>query len=217
MYIPKYFEAPEDEALAVVRAHPFALLLTPAEGGLPGVTHLPLMLDPAAERPTLIGHVARANPHARALEASGPALAVFSGANAYISPNWYPSKHAGKAAVPTWNYVAVHATGAIRPLPDYSDKRRVIRDLSLLFEGDGPRAWRLDDEPEDFIEKMCGGIVAFALDIQTLEAKAKLSQNRPALDQAGVMQGLASTGTAGAAALAETMSAYGLGHKDSQS
>ena len=211
MYTPKYFAEPDAAGLAAIHAYPFALLATPRDGDLPAFTHLPLMLDPTASRPTLLGHVARANPHGEALAAPGPALAVFSGPSAYISPNWYPSKHAGGQAVPTWNYVAVHVTGTLRPLPDVADKRRVVRDLSILFEGDGPRAWRLDDEPEDYVQKMLGGIVAFALEIETITAKAKLSQNRPILDQAGVVQGLRATGRPGDQALADAMTARGLG------
>jgi transcriptional regulator len=207
MYLPKYFAEAEAAGLEAITACPFALLITSSADGLPGVTHIPMMLDAEAERPTLLGHVARANPHGRVVEAPGPALAIFSGPNGYISPNWYPSKHAGKAAVPTWNYLAVHVTGQIKPLPDYADKRRVVRDLSLRFEGDKPRAWKLDDEPEDFVAKMLGGITAFALEIEDIQTKAKLSQNRPELDRAGVIEGLNATGSPMGAMLAARIAA----------
>lgn len=208
MYMPKHFTEAEAEGLAAIDAYPFALLATPgAPGDLPAVTHLPMTFDGTSERRTLLGHVARANPHARALEVEGQALAIFSGPAAYISPNWYPTKHAGGQTVPTWNYVAVHVTGRVTPLPEVADKRRVVADLSSRFEGEGPRAWRLDDEPEDFVRKMLGGIVAFALEIETVEAKAKLSQNRPEIDRAGVIEGLQGAGDPASLAVVEAMTA----------
>lgn len=209
MYMPKHFAENEAAGLAAIEAFPFAMIVTWSADAPPAITHAPLILDPDAARPTLLGHVARANPQGRALEAAGPARAVFAGPNAYVSPNWYPSKRAGAQAVPTWNYVAVEVSGAIRPLPDLVDRRRIVRDLSIRFEGDGPDAWRLDDEPEDFVRKMLGGIVAFALDIETVEAKAKLSQNRSAEDRAGVVAGLQATGRPADLALAAAMAARG--------
>lgn len=214
MYVPKYFEDAADDGLETIRAYPFATLTTPGDDGLPLITHTPMLADEESQAFRLIGHVARANPHARNLSVGGPAVAVFNGPNAYISPNWYPSKHAGKEAVPTWNYVAVHAIGTIRPLADYADKRRVVRALSIRFEGDGPSAWRLDDEPEDFVRKMLGGIVAFALDVERLESKAKLSQNRTASDRVGVIEGLKASDTSNGREVAAAMALRGLDGKE---
>ena len=142
MYTPRHFADAEEEGLALVRAHPFAVLLT-ADGG---VSHAPLILDPAATSGTrLIGHLARANPHARAFEATGSVLAIFSGPEGYVSPRWYATKKAGGQTVPTWNYLAAHVTGQIVPLPEPADRRRAVDMLSGAMEGDGPDAWRLDD------------------------------------------------------------------------
>ena len=211
MYLPKHFAAEENDGLAVIREFPFAVMVTRAEDGAPLIDHLPMIQDPDAGRLTLLGHLARANPSARALGVPTSATAVFSGPSAYISPNWYPSKHAGAQTVPTWNYLAVHVSGRVRPLSDYADKRRVVDLLSRRFEGDGPRAWKVDDEPEDFLRKMMGAITAFALDVETIEAKAKLSQNRASHDQTGVVQGLRLSQRRDAAALAEAMTARGIG------
>lgn len=211
MYLPAHFAAEDAEGLALIREQPFAIMVTPGEDGAPAIDHLPMILDPDAAAPTLLGHVARANPSGRTLLTPTRGTAVFSGPNAYISPNWYPTKHAGAQTVPTWNYLAVHVTGAIRPLPEADDKRRVVDLLSRVFEGDGPRAWRLDDEPEDFVRKMLGGITAFTLEIERIEAKAKLSQNRPAEDQIGVIQGLRLTQRPVALALIDAMAARGIG------
>jgi len=207
MYVPKHFALEAARGLSAIRDFPFALILTPgADGGLPPFSQAPMMLDPDADpaRPALLGHVARANGQARAFEAEGPAAAIFTGPNGYISPNWYPSKQAGAGVVPTWNYTAVQVVGRIRPIADAAGKRRVVDLLSRAFEGEGPGAWRLDDEPEDFVRKMLGGITAFALEVETVEAKAKLSQNRSADDRAGAIAGLRN---AGAHALADAMAA----------
>lgn len=207
MYLPKHFEIDAAKGLAAIADFPFATILTPAPAGeLPAFSQAPMMLDSDSDpaSPVLLGHVARANGHARALEAAGPATAIFTGPNGYISPNWYPSKQLGAGVVPTWNYVAVQATGRIRPIPDAAGRHRVVDLLSRRFEGDGPKAWRLADEPEAFVRKMLGGITAFALEVETVEAKAKLSQNRLAEDRAGAIEGLRSIG---ADALADAMQA----------
>ena len=209
MYMPKHFAEDEAAGLAAIAAYPFAMLVTWSADGPPAITHAPLLLDPEAPRPTLLGHVARANPQGRALETAGPARAVFTGPNAYVSPNWYPSKRAGGQAVPTWNYVAVEVAGTIRPLPDLADKRRIVRDLSIRFEGDGPDAWRLDDEPEDFVRKMLGGIVAFALEIETIETKAKLSQNRSERERRRVADEVEPTNPQLARAMRDAMASMG--------
>lgn len=207
MYLPSHFALEAAHGLNAIEGFPFALILTPGPAdALPPFSQAPMMLDPDADpaRPALLGHVARANSHGRVLEVEGPASAVFTGPNGYISPNWYPSKREGKGVVPTWNYTAVQVTGRIRPIPDIAGKRRVVDLLAQAFEGDGPGAWRLDDEPEDYVRKMLGGITAFALEIEAVETKAKLSQNRTAEDRAGAIAGLRSIG---ALALADAMAA----------
>lgn len=212
MYTPEYFAESDEDGLAVIHGNPFALLISDCADGAPPITHLPLIIDPDAppSSPVLLGHIARANPHREALAEGANVTAVFSGANGYVSPNWYPSKHAGAQTVPTWNYLATHISGQIETLPDMADKRRCVSLLSDRFEGDGPRAWRLDDEPEDFIRKMLGGIYAFRITIRDMQVKAKLSQNRSQLDRAGVINGLQSTERPGDFALADAMLARGL-------
>ncbi len=212
MYSPPYFSEADADGLAIVREAPFALLISKGADDATATTHLPIILDPDAEpcKPMLLGHIARANPHCKVLTDGTGVLAVFTGTNAYISPNWYPSKHAGAHTVPTWNFLASHISGRIEALPDIADKRRCVTLLSERFEGDGPRAWRLDDEPEDFIRKMLGGIYAFRIIVDDIQAKAKLSQNRAQLDRAGVINGLQATERPSDFALAEAMLARGL-------
>ena len=212
MYVPSHFLGSKEDALNIISEHPFAVLVTTAaNGGLPPVTQLPLILDQNSPHERLLGHVARSNPHANALCQPSPAIALFSGPNAYISPTWYPSKSDSHGVVPTWNYVAVEITGKIEPISDDVEKRRCVNDLSKVFEGDEPNSWRLDDEPEDYVRKMLGGIVAFAIEIDKIEAKYKLSQNRSKLDQSGVIEGLHTSGRSGAASIMHEMVKRGLG------
>jgi len=212
MYSPPYFSEADADGLAIVREAPFGLLISQGPDGETATTHLPIILDPDAEpgTPALLGHIARANPHCKALTDGTSVLAVFTGPNAYISPNWYSSKHEGAQTVPTWNYLAIHISGRIEAMPDIADKRRCVTLLSERFEGDGPRAWRLDDEPDDFIRKMLGAIYAFKIFIEDVQAKAKLSQNRAQLDRAGVINGLRATERPSDFALADAMVARGL-------
>jgi len=212
LYVPSHFLGSKEDALNIIREHPFAVLVTTvANDSLPPVTQLPLILDQSLPHERLLGHVARNNPHANALCQPSAVLALFSGPNAYISPTWYPSKSDGHGVVPTWNYVAVEITGKIQPISDEVEKRRCVNDLSKIFEGDEPSSWRLDDEPEDFVKNMLGGIVAFAIEIEKIEAKYKLSQNRSKLDQSGVIEGLQTSGRSDAASIMHEMVKRGLG------
>ena len=212
MYIPPYFSEADAGGLSIIRDAPFALLMSQGADGETATTHLPIILDPDAttDAPILLGHIARANPHCKALTNGTSVLAIFTGPNAYISPNWYPSKHAGAQTVPTWNYLAAHVSGRIEALPNLADKRRCVALLSERFEGDGSRAWRLDDEPKDFVRKMLGGIYAFKIMVVDIQAKAKLSQNRAQLDRAGVINGLQATERISDFVLADAMLARDL-------
>jgi transcriptional regulator len=190
MYVPAPFAERELDVLhGWLRRFPFALVVTAADGEL-AATHLPLLLD-AAEGPqgTLYGHVARANPHWRCFDAATRALAVFSGPHAYVSPRWYE-----RPSVPTWNYVAVHAEGAPRVIEDGAEVEALLRRLTDVYEGEGGFAVL----PRDLVARMSRGIVAFALPIERLTGKAKLSQNKTAGDRAGVIRGLEAQGDAGA-------------------
>src|SRR3954464_12533722 len=121
MYIPKSFAEPDLPTLfAFIEAHPLATLVTSAKPEGLFATHLPLLVDRnAGPMGTLIGHVARANPHSRFVT-DGPveALVIFTGPDAYITPDWYVTKEETGRVVPTWNYIAVHAYGTLRMRDD---------------------------------------------------------------------------------------------------
>ena len=158
---------------------------------MPDVTHLPLTL--VEDEGVLIGHVARANPHWQALRAAGRAIAVFLGAEGYVSPNWYPSKAEHHRVVPTWNYEAVHAEGPIEVIEDATRLHAIVSLLTRVKEAAQPRPWSVEDAPAPFVAGQLKGIVGLSLRIERLEGKRKLSQNRAEPDRAGAERGLAAS------------------------
>lgn len=189
MYIPRHFEITDTAwCHALMRAQSFAAMITADDAGVPFATHLPILVDPARGRlGTLRGHVARANPHWRYLAAGRPTLVIFAGAHAYVSPSWY----ATHPSVPTWNYVAVHATGTGALAEDPAQVTTLLADLVRTYEGTGPAAWSFEGLAADYVAGMQRAIVAFEIPIERLEGKAKLSQNRDAVDQARTREALA--------------------------
>jgi transcriptional regulator len=193
MYIPNSFaERDLPTLLAFIEAHSLATLVThSATEGL-FATHLPLVLDRAAgPQGTLRGHVARANPHARLLTGDPlNALVIFTGPDAYITPEWYKTKQETGRVVPTWNYVAVHAYGVLRLRDDPDLLREHLEALTRQHEANRPRPWNLSDAPADYIAQQMKAIVGVELTIDRLEGKWKMSQNRVDADIDGVIQGL---------------------------
>jgi transcriptional regulator len=203
MYIPRQFQITDTAwCHALMRAQGFAAMITADDAGVPFATHLPILVDPArGPLGTLRGHVARANPHWRYLSAGRPTLVIFAGAHAYVSPSWY----ATHPSVPTWNYVAVHATGPGALVEDPEPVKTLLADLVRTYESSGPTAWSLEGLPADYLAGMQRGIVAFEIPIERLEGKAKLSQNRDAVDQARTREALAAADDPLARAVAALM------------
>lgn len=199
MYTPDAFRmASVADCHAWMRQHSFATLVTPVSGHPPAITHLPLMVDAEqGEFGVLRGHVARANPHWREFAASASSVAIFQGPHAYISPRWY----AATVAVPTWNYVAVHAHGRPEIVDDPGEVRAFLEQLAERYES-GSEPWRVAELPREVYRELSAGIVCFSMVIDRLEGKAKLGQNRSAADQAGLQAGLEGTGDPFAARLA---------------
>ena len=170
MYIPRHFEVTDTAwCHALMRAQSFATMITADDAGAPFATHLPMLVDDTrGPRGTLRGHVARANPHWRYLAAGRPTLVVFAGAHAYVSPSWY----ATHPAVPTWNYVAVHATGTGILVEDAERVRALLADLVRVYEGARPGAWSFEALAEDYVAGLQRGIVAFEIPIDGRPASA---------------------------------------------
>jgi transcriptional regulator len=187
MYLPESFRLDDREALvAHASAHPFATLITWGAGD-PEISHVPLLVVEQAGRLVLRGHVARENPAYAHLLRGGvddrgaDALAIFHGPHAYVSPSVY-GEH---PAVPTWNYVVVHARGRARLLGEQA-LRALLDELVARFDDTG---WRFDP-PEDYARRMLGAIAGFEIAVDRIEGKWKLSQNRPLEDQHRVAQWL---------------------------
>lgn len=200
MYVPRHFAMDDRAAMvALMREHPFAVLVTADESGVPIATHIPVSVN---DQGTLLSaHVARANPHAGLIEAGKPSLVVFSGPHAYVSPRWYASS----PQVPTWNYLAVHAYGTPKPITDEARVRDLLAELSATHDGDYPDAWSFGALPEKYVTSMIRGILAFEVPIDRLEGKAKLSQNKSAADIAGAVAGLRAEGSPEAVVVADLM------------
>jgi transcriptional regulator len=210
MHIPAQFAETDVAVLHdLIRNAGAATLVTlTGQGAADGMeaNHLPLLLDPDdGPNGALLGHFARANPQWRRFDPKVPALAIFTGPEAYVSPSWYPGKAEHGKAVPTWNFIAVHVYGALEILDDAAQTRDIVARLTDRHEAGRAEPWRVDDAPVDYLQAMLKGIVGFRLRIDRLEGKRKLSQNRSAEDQAGVIAGLRRHGGAQETATADAM------------
>jgi transcriptional regulator len=194
---PAFVENDPEELQAIMRATSLPVLVSPSKTGLLA-THLPLLFE-APDR--LIGHVARANPHWRDFDPTAESLAIFTAADGYISPSFYPTKAEDGKVVPTWNYQAVHATGRLEIIEDPAALLAIVTRLTHHFEAGRAKPWEVADAPADFIASQLNGIVGFTLHITRLEGKAKLSQNRLKQDQIGATEGVTPENPALAAAM----------------
>lgn len=202
MYVPPLFEEKRPERLrALIAEAPFATLVTMTDAGLIA-THTPLLYDPdAGARGMLLGHIARPNPQGSTSLPDVEALAIFQGPHFYVTPSWYATKRATGKVVPTWNYLAVHVYGRLTFFSDPDRLLAAVTQLTRHIEGARAVPWTVDDAPADFIAGMLRGIVGFELAITRIEGKAKMSQNRPPEDRAGVIAGLTEEGQPEHAAL----------------
>jgi len=198
LYQPKHFRVEERaHLLQVLRAQPFATLVSVRDGA-PSLTHLPLEAEEAATGLRLLGHVAYANPHWSQWRDGEEVTAIFHGPNAYVEPAWYATRD----AVPTWNYIVVHARGNIRITHESADKEHILK--TLIDRHDPPYRAQWDELGDEFREKMKRGIVGLTIAVDELHGKFKLSQNRSAQDRAAVRTAHAQ-GDAQARLLAEWM------------
>jgi transcriptional regulator len=195
MYIPAHFAPDEATVGELLHHHGAADLVTMTAEGLVA-TMLPFIYVPGAgEHGALHGHLARNNPQWK-LPAEAEALVIVRGPDAYISPNWYVSKAEHGRVVPTWNYVTAHVYGEFVVHDDAAWTEDLVRRLTVKHEARSVRPWTVDDAPPEFIAGQLRAIVGVELLISRIEAKAKLSQNRPAADVEGVISGLRARGDA---------------------
>ncbi|OPA82976.1 transcriptional regulator [Pseudomonas fluorescens] len=194
MYTPRAFALDDlPELQQLIRHTRLAQLVTFGEHGL-NASHLPLLLNPdEGPNGTLYGHLAKANPQWHELQAGSEALVIFAGAEAYVSPAFYPGKAEHGKVVPTWNYIAVHAYGRAEVFTDAERVLHVVSALTDRHESERAEPWKVSDAPADYIEGMLKAIVGFALPIERLIGKRKLSQNRSPADIASVRERLAAS------------------------
>lgn len=198
MYLPPHFaQADPAELHRVLREHPLGMLVRQEPGGL-DADHLPFEFDPATgpAHPAgrLTAHVARANPLWQRCPTGTPVLVVFRGAEAYVSPSWYPSKHETHRQVPTWNYEVVHAHGVLTVRDDERFLRGLLARLTRRHEAAEPRPWKMGEAPPDYLQDMLGRIVGLEVAVHSLVGKSKLSQNKDERDRVNAAEVLARRG-----------------------
>ena len=193
MYVPAHFAADEATVGELLARHGAADLVTATPQGLLA-TLLPFIYDPGAgERGALLGHLARNNDQWK-VPVLGEALVIVRGPDAYVSPSWYASKAEHGRVVPTWNYVTAHVYGRLVVHDDPVWVEDIVRRLTAKHEADNPRPWSVDDAPRPFVTGQLRAIVGVEVVISRIDAKAKLSQNRPGADIDGVIAGLRARG-----------------------
>ena len=195
MYVPAHFAETRKEVLhSRIVQHPFGTLITHGSSGL-DANHIPFELAAEdGELGVLRAHVARANPVWQEVASGDEVLVVFHAGDAYISPNWYPSKHELHKQVPTWNYMVVHAHGRMTILDDERYVRGVVGRLTRTHEASEPKPWKMGDAPKDYVDAMVKAIVGVQIEVTRLVGKSKLSQNKEARDIQGAAEALKSSG-----------------------
>ncbi|WP_429059337.1 FMN-binding negative transcriptional regulator [Aeromonas veronii] len=195
MYLPPHFTTDDPEDLhQLMQAHPLGALITHGSLGL-DANHLPFELDTeSGKHGVLRAHVARNNPLWQEARDGDEVLVIFKAADAYISPNWYPSKKAHHQQVPTWNYSVVHAHGRIQIHDDARFVRRLLANLTRHHEAGEPTPWKMADAPREYMETMVQAVVGIEIEIERLVGKFKLGQNKDEADRQGAAHALQARG-----------------------
>jgi len=195
MYTPAHFSVQDPASLhRIIWEHPLGILVTPSGQGM-DANHIPFEFDPAVGPCGLLkAHVARANPLWQECRDGAQVMVIFRGKEAYISPNWYPSKHEAHRQVPTWNYEVVHAHGWLTVHDDEKYVRGIVGRLTRTHEAPEPKPWKMSDSAPEYIDGMLKAIVGIEIRLDRLEGKAKLGQNREPRDRLGAADTLAVRG-----------------------
>jgi transcriptional regulator len=195
MYVPPHFEVSNPTVLHdLIARHPLGLIVTHSESGL-NANHIPFEFESGnSTHGILRAHVARNNPIWQLSTNGDEVLVVFQADDAYISPNWYPSKHETHQQVPTWNYRVVHAYGKITIHDDEKYVRALVGRLTKKHEASQPKPWKMSDAPRDYMDMMVKSIVGMEIEITRIIGKFKLSQNRENRDRLNAGQMLVEQG-----------------------
>lgn len=202
MHVQPQFEESRPVILhGLIQNHSLATFIIVQDGEIV-VNHMPLLVSvDEGEFGVLRGHLPIGNSLWQSFDGASKAVAVFHGPSSYITPSWYPSKHQHGKAVPTWNYVVVHAHGLPVAVRDPAWLLEHLNELTNKQELSQQLPWKVSDAPEDYTEKMLRGIVGIEMPITLLEGKWKVSQNRPEADRIGVAAGLRNQGDENALAM----------------
>ena len=194
MYVPKFNEEKDVTVLhSLMKSKPLGAWSAIVDGEIV-INHIPFLIhEDRGEFGTLVGHVAKANPIWKNLPTNSNSAVVFHGEQAFITPSWYPSKHKHGKAVPTWNYVVVHAHGIAKAIEDPEWLLEHLNELTDTHESGQKLPWKVSDAPDDFIAQLIGAIVGIEIPIDRITGKWKLGQNRPEPDKLGVIAGLMSS------------------------
>jgi transcriptional regulator len=191
---PHYREGRLETILAFIRDTGFGQLVSAGEGR-PYATGVPFLVRRERDKVVLEAHLQRGNPQWRTIV--GEALALFQGPHAYVHPGWYETKRQSGKVVPTWNYIAVQAVGAVEIVDDVEWMRRHVTALTATHETGRPDPWAPADAPDGFIDALLRGIVGVRLSVREFDGRWKLSQNQPEANRLGVIEGLAPSGRSG--------------------
>ena len=188
MYVPPKHAVDEEAAWAIIREAGAGMLVVATSDGLQSV-FVPILVS--EDHTKILSHVARANSWWRSLNDGDEVLGLFLVASAYVSPSNYPSRFESPGVVPTWNYVAAEVRGRLTVHDDPDWLQRQVRVLTGQFEAGRSPEWRVEDAPSEYVERQVKAIVGIEIDVEAIQGKAKLSQNRPAVDHDSVRDNLA--------------------------
>jgi transcriptional regulator len=204
MYLPKHFIEDDPQILlAWIRRVRVGHFITVSSNG-PDASFIPLLISD--DLTTITGHLAKANNQWKRANVSIPAMVSWIGPDAYVSPNYYPTKLEHGKVVPTWNFITIQALGSLTLHDDDEWKLAQVSSLTDFNESDTVSPWRVSDAPSEYIDTMLKAIVGFEIHVTSLEGKWKLSQNRAAEDIEGVINGLKTVGSEKASHVAREMS-----------
>ncbi|GLV23993.1 FMN-binding negative transcriptional regulator [Sphingobium sp. Cam5-1] len=194
MYRPPAFREDRPDVIrTAIRAHPLGTLITAGASGLI-VNVVPFILKTTPNGDFLQAHLAKANEQIADLREETPALVMFQGPQAYVSPSWYPTKLEHGRVVPTWNYVIIQVWGTPRIIDDTAWLSRQLDELTTIHEQERAEPWSVTDAPDDFLAGQMKGIVGLEVPVDRVEGKWKASQNQPLPNRLGVEQGLRAEG-----------------------
>ena len=202
MYTPEKFKETDIKKIKyLIDTYPLGLLIC-CNKGEPAVNHLPFIFE--AEGPSkgkLIAHLSKVNDQYKLLSSGSTVSVVFSGPQGYISPSWYES-----AGVPTWNYASVQIKGKLKLVEAHDSLLKLLEKMTLQFESEYINPWLYQSNKKT--SHLLDMIAGFEIEITTIEAKFKLSQNRSEEDRLNVIKKLSESKKYQALELSQWMKNY---------